>query len=122
MDKMGDTAGLPHNGILYTGSRDDLQKKLRARDDRITELEANAAHNKATLERAVDWVSRHGYSTGMADTIEDLLDELVRQAVLSEPVVDDDGCMTPLEVQSDGSLRCPACGFHVSKNSKSSKV
>lgn len=40
MDKMGDTAGIPPNGIAYTGTRDDLQRKLRARDDRITDLEA----------------------------------------------------------------------------------
>jgi len=40
MDKMGDTSGIPQNGIVYTGTRDDLQRKLRQRDDRITELEA----------------------------------------------------------------------------------
>lgn len=36
-DEMGNTGcvGL----ILYSGSRDDLQRKLRARDDRITVLE-----------------------------------------------------------------------------------
>lgn len=32
-----------------------------------------------TLERAVEWVSSHGYATGFADTIEDLLEELHRQ-------------------------------------------
>lgn len=40
MDVMGKTAGIPGGGIVYTGTRDDLQKKLRARDDRITFLEA----------------------------------------------------------------------------------
>lgn len=40
MDKMGGTAGIPPNGIIYTGTRDDLQRKLRERDDRITELES----------------------------------------------------------------------------------
>lgn len=32
-----------------------------------------------TLERAVEWVSKNGYATGWADTIEDLLEELLRQ-------------------------------------------
>lgn len=40
MDKMGDTNGIAPGGIIYTGTRDQLQQKLRARDDRITELEA----------------------------------------------------------------------------------
>lgn len=37
MEKMGDTAGV--GLIVYTGSRDDLERKLRDRDDKITELE-----------------------------------------------------------------------------------
>lgn len=37
-DKMGDTSGL--GLILYSGSRDELQAKLRARDDEIERLHA----------------------------------------------------------------------------------
>ena len=40
---MGATSGIPDNGIIYTGTRDELQRKLRARDDRITELESLVA-------------------------------------------------------------------------------
>lgn len=52
MDEMGKTAGV--GLIIYSGSRDDLQRKLRARDDRITELEAfvldlMTAHGPGTL-------------------------------------------------------------------------
>lgn len=38
MDQMGQTDGV--GLIIYSGSRDELQAKLRARDDRISELEA----------------------------------------------------------------------------------
>ena len=38
MDRMGQTDGV--GLILYSGNRDEMQAKLRARDDRITELEA----------------------------------------------------------------------------------
>lgn len=37
MEKMGDTDGV--GLIVYTGTREDLQRKLRERDDKITELE-----------------------------------------------------------------------------------
>lgn len=37
-DKMGETEGLGF--ILYTGTRDELQEKLRKRDDFITKLKA----------------------------------------------------------------------------------
>lgn len=37
-DKMGQTEGVGH--IYYGGSRDELNARLRARDNRITELEA----------------------------------------------------------------------------------
>lgn len=37
MDKMGGTTGIKN--ILYTGSREQLEQKLRQRDDYITLLE-----------------------------------------------------------------------------------
>lgn len=37
-DKTGDTAGV--GLIVYTGSREELERKLRVRDDEITELRA----------------------------------------------------------------------------------
>lgn len=54
-DVMGDTAciGL----IIYGGNREELQAKLRARDDRITEFEAaiSGAHRHLTnLQPAID--------------------------------------------------------------------
>lgn len=38
MEKMGATNGV--GLIVYTGTREDLCRKLRERDDRITDLEA----------------------------------------------------------------------------------
>lgn len=40
-DVMGKTDGI--GLIIYSGTRDELQTKLRARDDRITDLEAALA-------------------------------------------------------------------------------
>lgn len=52
MDQMGQTDGV--GLIIYSGSRDEMQTKLRARDDRITELEAALSDVlKATSDSAV---------------------------------------------------------------------
>ena len=46
-DVMGDTAGV--GLIIYGGTREELQAKLRARDDRITEIEAALREARAIL-------------------------------------------------------------------------
>lgn len=63
MDKMGATAGIRPDGIVYTGSRDDLQRKLRDRDDRITVLEA------ALREIAGGEISGHGEIVVRSDSM-----------------------------------------------------
>jgi predicted RNase H-like nuclease (RuvC/YqgF family) len=49
---MGKTEGL--GLIVYTGSRSDLERKLRARDDRITELEARMHRIERDIEKLAD--------------------------------------------------------------------
>jgi hypothetical protein len=49
MDVIGDTAGV--GLIIYGGTREELQAKLRARDDRIAELEAALAASEADARR-----------------------------------------------------------------------
>ena len=48
MEKIGGTTGID-GLILYTGTRTDLERKLRERDDRITDLERDLA------ARPTDW-------------------------------------------------------------------
>ena len=56
-DKMGDTDGI--GLIVYQGNYQELQRKLRVRDDKITRLRADKAALVEALERFVpattDW-------------------------------------------------------------------
>lgn len=58
MDKLGKTDGFGPDAILYTGSREELQRKLRTRDDEITRLQKENEDLKEENARCWDLLER----------------------------------------------------------------
>jgi len=71
MEEMGGTSGV--GVILYSGSRDELQRKLRARDDRITELEGVVSSQRDML---CNIAREAGFKAGEAYTWTEIVNRL----------------------------------------------